>query len=291
MNSKLRISERFYEALLGLYPVKFRMAYGHQMRLTFRDACREAHGHAGVGGLLALWLPTLFDLLKSALEERVQQKDTDMWQKHLTAMASMAGLLWMGIGLLWVVASIGEFVLLVRWGSPDSFWDMAWLFPVFVSFILMVPAVAGTWHRYKGAVKGAGKLGLTLMLAGCGGMWIFVLVSIVLGSFGIEQETWPDYVIAACVLSLMGGHILFGIDALKNRLLPRWNVMPLLVGLPTMLLVVPSLIIEEPEYSLVRFELVLTTTFLRFALTGVCWLLMGIAIGVQGQEAEAAATA
>ena len=52
-------SERLYKMLLYLYPKEFRAAYGQQMCLTFRDACRVAYRQNDVGGLLALWLPTL----------------------------------------------------------------------------------------------------------------------------------------------------------------------------------------------------------------------------------------
>lgn len=195
---------------------------------------------------------------------------------------TLAGPLTIIVGLLWVLASIGEFVLLVGLGSPDSFWDVFWIFPVLPSFILMIPAFIGTRLRYQESAGGFGRLGLTLSVVGCMGMFIFILVSFVMGAFGIEQETWPNYVIAACVLTLMSGHVLFGIDALRNKLLARWNVMPLLVGLPTILLIAPSLLIDGGTPN--HFELTLITTFLRFVLTGACWVLLGIALMDQSQE-------
>jgi hypothetical protein len=82
----------------------------------------------------------------------------------------------------------------------------------------------------------------------------------------------------------MIGHILFGIDALKNDLLPRWNVMPLLVGLPTILLIAPDILIDRNTPN--QFELTLITTFLRFGLTGLCWMLLGIAMMGQRQEGQ-----
>jgi hypothetical protein len=272
MPGRQRFSESLYQVLLYLYPKEFRAAYGKQMRLTFRDACRVAYHRNGAGGLLALWLPTLFDLLKSALEERARQGEIMMSKERLM---TLAGPLTIIVGMLWVLASIGEFVLLVGLGSPDSFWDVFWLFPVSLSFLLMIPTFIGTRLRYIQSVGSLGRLGLTLSVAGCVGMCIFLLVGFVLGAFGIEQETWPNYVIAACFLTLMIGHLLFGIDALRNRLLPRWNVMPLLVGLPSILLIVPDLLIDRSTPH--QFELTLITTFLRFSLTGACWVLLGIA--------------
>jgi len=285
MSGRLLISEQLYEVLLYLYPKKFRAAYSLQMRLTFRDACRVAYRQNGGGGLLALWLPTLLDLFKSALEERVRQGEIIMSKERLI---TLAGPFTIVIGLLWVLASIGEFVLLVGLGSPDSFWDIFWFFPVLLSFLLMIPTFIGTRLRYIQSVSSLGRLGLILSVAGCVGMCVFLLVGIVLGAFGIEQETWPNYVIAACFLTPMIGHILFGIDTLRYRLLPRWNVMPLLVGLPSILLIVPSLLIDGSTPH--RFELTLITTFLRFALTGACWVLLGIALMDQRREPQLTAT-
>jgi hypothetical protein len=72
MREVILVSERLNEVLLSLYPKEFRAANGQQMRLTLRDACRAAYYQNGLGGLLALWLPTRLDLFKSALEERAQ---------------------------------------------------------------------------------------------------------------------------------------------------------------------------------------------------------------------------
>jgi hypothetical protein len=191
--------------------------------------------------------------------------------------------------LLWVLASIGEFVLLVGLGSPDSFWDVFWLFPIALSFILMIPTFILTWLRYLESAGGTGRLGLALSVAGCCGMWLFVLVLFLMGVLVpyIEQDIWPNYGLAACFFSVMIGHVLFGIDTLRYSLLPRWNVVPLLVGLPSILLIVPDLLIDGSTPH--RFELTLITTFLRFALTGACWVLFGIAMMDQRQEPRSAA--
>ncbi|HYR90660.1 MAG TPA: hypothetical protein VE422_41735 [Terriglobia bacterium] len=58
-------SERFYSALLFLYPVEFRVRYGPEMVQLFRDCSREEE-------LFALWLRTLKDLALSIPRERVR---------------------------------------------------------------------------------------------------------------------------------------------------------------------------------------------------------------------------
>jgi hypothetical protein len=286
LQGKHQLSERLYGVLLHMYPKEFRDAYGQQMRLTFRDACRVAYHRNGAGGLLALWVPTLLDLLKSALEQRAHQGEITVSKERLM---TLAGPLTILVGLLWVLASVGEFVLLVGLGSPDTFWDIFWFFPIALSFMLMIPAFIGTRLRYSGVSGGIGRLGLILSVAGCGGMCLFALVLFLMGVLmpHIEQDMWPDYGLAACFFSVMIGHVLFGIDALRYKLLPRWNVMPLLVGLPTILLIGPSLLIDGSTPN--QFELTLITTFLRFALTGACWVLMGIALMDHRREPHPAA--
>src|SRR5262245_6366468 len=98
-------SERLYKLLLHVYPKKVRAAYGQQMSLTFRDACRVAYRRKGAGGLVALWLPTLLDLFRSALEERARQGEITLSKARLI---TLAGPLTILVGALWVSASVGE---------------------------------------------------------------------------------------------------------------------------------------------------------------------------------------
>jgi hypothetical protein len=89
---------------------------------------------------------------------------------------------------------------------------------------------------------------------------------------------------AASIVSILIGHVLFGVDALRYKLLPRWNAMPLLVGLLFFLLTVPKLFVESnsPEY----FTLELTIASLQSATVGLCWMLMGIAMMGQRREPQ-----
>jgi hypothetical protein len=119
MRGELLVSERLYRVLLYLYPKKFRAAHGQQMRLTFRDACRSTYHRNGAVGLLALWLPTLLDLLKSALAERARQGEITMSKARLI---TLAGPLTILVGSVWLVTSIG-FVVLTELGSSEPFFD------------------------------------------------------------------------------------------------------------------------------------------------------------------------
>jgi len=287
MRGELLVSERLYGALLYLYPKQFRATYSQQMRLTFRDACRVAYHRNGVGGLLALWLPTLLDLLKSALEERVRQGEYTMLKGPLMA---SAGPLTIVVGALILVGPISDLVQLVRPPFTETLWEIFHFQTAAMSVAVMLPAFTGTWLRYKAAAGGLGRLGLILNVAGCGTFCLALSANFLLDALQLlKHPTGPNYAMAASIVSILIGHILFGIDALRYKLLPRWNVMPLLVGLLFFLLTMPKLFIKSnsPEY----FALELTIASLQAATVGLCWGLMGIAMMGQREGHEAAASA
>ena len=79
----------------------------------FRDACRAANSQSGIGGGLVLWLPTLLDLFKSALEERALPGEIAMSKARLIALAGPLTIL---VGSVWLVALMG-WVVLTELGS------------------------------------------------------------------------------------------------------------------------------------------------------------------------------
>jgi hypothetical protein len=176
-------------------------------------------------------------------------------------------------------------VILIEPASADTFWDAFWVFPVFLSFVPLLFALIGTRLRFHRAAGVPGRLGLVLSVAGCAGMIGFVLASILLGVMApeVEQVYWPDYVMAVCFLSLMIGYIMFGVDALKYRLLPRWNLLPLLVGATVLFRIAPD------WFSVRNYHpLQLAAYFLHFAITGACWVLLGMALLDQRREPQPA---
>ncbi len=271
MRGELLVSERLYGVLLYLYPKKFRVTYGQQMRLTFRDACRAAYARNGAGGLLALWLPTLLDLFKSALEEWARQGEITMFKERLI---SLAGPLTIVVGLLWVVSSIGDFAYQTGLFSDEAFLGFLAI-PFFFSFVPLLFALIGSHLRFHPSAGVPGRLGLALSVTGCAGVIASLLANILLsrGAPEIDQLPWVNYAAVVCVLSIRIGYILFGVDALRYRLLPRWNLLPLLVGL-TIVLSLPLDWFGVPAFLPSQ----LATPFLHFAITGACWVLFGIAL-------------
>jgi len=286
MRGELPVSERLYAALLHLYPKQFRLTYGQQMRLTFRDACRLAYHRNGMVGLLALWIPTVLDLLKSALEERARQGEIVMLKERWIA---LAGPLTMLVGALMLLGPISDLVQLVGPPYTEALWEFFHFRTATVSLAVMLPAFVGTWLRYKESAGRLGRLGLILNVAGCVTFCLALSADFLLDILQLlEHPTGPNYAMAASIMSILIGHVLFGIDALRYKLLPRWNAMPLLVGLTTPLLGVLSVIMES-ALRIDRYQVELTIATLQSATVGLCWVLMGVALMGQKQAHEAVA--
>jgi uncharacterized protein involved in exopolysaccharide biosynthesis len=66
----LELSQKLYERLLAAYPRPHREEYGGAMMQLFRDQCRDAWADGQTWGLVALWLRTLPDLVKTSFIER-----------------------------------------------------------------------------------------------------------------------------------------------------------------------------------------------------------------------------
>ncbi len=203
---------------------------------------------------------------------------------------ALAGPLTIVVGALMLVGPISDLVQLVRPPYPENLWEIFHFQTAAMSVAVMLPAFIGTWLRYKAAASGLGRLGLMLNVAGCGTFCLALSANFLLDFLQLlKHPTGPNYAMVASIVSILIGHILFGIDALRYKLLPRWNVMPLLIGLLFFLLTVPTLFVENnsPEY----FALELTIASLQAATVGVCWVLMGIAMLGQRPAREAAASA
>lgn len=64
-------SSSLYVRLLRLYPKSHREEYGSAMLQLFRDQCRDAWAASRTRGLLAFWMLTLLDLLKTSILEHL----------------------------------------------------------------------------------------------------------------------------------------------------------------------------------------------------------------------------
>lgn len=282
MRAVFRLSEWLYGVLLRLYPKRFRTAYGQQMRQTFRDACRVAYRQNGGGGVLALWLPTLLDLVKSALEERAQQGEITMFKARLV---TLAGPLTMLVGVLWLMACVGDFVFRLGAEGNEAFLGLVAI-PFFFSFFPLLFALIGIRQRFHPVVGSLGRVGLALSVAGGAGVLVSVLTNILLSGLVPEAgpHLWANYAAVFCVLSIRVGFILFGVDMQRYHMLPRWNWLPLLLGL-TVVLSLPLDWFGVPAFLPAQWA----TPYLHFAVSGVCWLLFGLTLLGPGRAPQATA--
>lgn len=65
-------AESLYRLLLFVYPTRFRLVYGQQMALTFRDCCCDVLQQGSQLTLAGLWCIVLYDLVTSACAEHAK---------------------------------------------------------------------------------------------------------------------------------------------------------------------------------------------------------------------------
>jgi hypothetical protein len=150
---------------------------------------------------------------------------------------ALAGPLTILVGSIWLVVYIGEFLLRFGQVRAERFWDLFlafWSFAFILSFVPLLIALIGIRLRFQQSASGLGRLGLALSVAGCAGVIVSMLAHLLLGAVAPEPEIrevpWVGYAAVASFWSVWIGYILFGVDALRYRLLPRWNLLPLLLG-------------------------------------------------------------
>lgn len=270
-------SDFLFSLLLHLYPKRFRDAYGKDMRLAFRDSVRAARRKKRVCGLIELWVVTLADLIKTALEERLRQMLSTR-----AAFPHWAGPLTVVVGVLWMVSALGDLAFQVGLIVDDSLASLVGL-PFLLSFIPLLPALVGTWRLFQRSVGIAGRLGLLVSVLACAGMLACLIVGSLAHNPSNDQPTQASYGAFVGFIGIRFGLLLFGVDCLNTRPMPRWNGLPLLVGATVVMVVpfdwfgVPALV---PGLAL--------SPLWHFSISGVSWILFGI--GMIGQAAPSQPT-
>ena len=105
-NRPIDASVAAYRALLHLYPTEHRDQYGPHMLQVFRDCCRDAYHQRYTLGLLDLWLTTILDLTKTALEERTR-RGTTMNREAIIRASGLAAALGGGLWA-WLILTINQ---------------------------------------------------------------------------------------------------------------------------------------------------------------------------------------
>lgn len=128
----------------------------------------------------------------------------------------------------------------------------------FASTPLLLAGIFGMYARYGRETRGMGRTGFAQAAAGLLLLALALGAGLFAGVEGSAGATFFGLIILALGLSLVG------MESLKHRLLPRWNALPLAMGL-----LLPLATVAAPVGTV---RLVLSVLF------GIAWLPLGALI-------------
>jgi hypothetical protein len=219
-------SVKVYQVLLATYPAKFQQEYGPHMSQVFRDCCLRAFRQNGTNGLLKLWLLTLFDFLRSLIEEYTQ-KETLMTKSNFTRLSGWS--LMLGA----IIFSASTLSALVESNFYDPymrlnvfvFYNIGLVLALWIGTILLAVGGLGLRARYGEQVGFSGKSFLS----------IGAIVGPSIGLFGVigavaKVLIWAEFLLYTGNMVLLACLTIFGISALRTKPLARWNGLPFIAG-------------------------------------------------------------
>ena len=272
----LSFSDHLYRRFLRAYPAEYRQGFSEDMAQVFRDLCREIYEREGLAGFLELWLTTLFDLLKTALEERSKEV-VQMTKEKFVRLSGWALMLAGATFILGFAIGGQETSYSDPLGGSDGFYEYSQLVLVPSAMVLFTVGMLGLRSRYGSQVGRFGRF--SLVICAIGGAIGFVAA---IGLFLLLQgDGWWVTWMSGMLLVLVG-LFLFGIAAIRKRPLPRWNALPLLTVSPFLIILIATLITGSDELSVP----ILATTF---SLTAAGVIALGYVVqGDAGEEMSAA---
>lgn len=219
----VRFSVRVYQALLAAYPIEFKQEYGSQMTQLFRDCCLQALRQVGMKGMIRLWAITLLDLIQSVIAER-SQKETIMTRSNFIRLSGWSLILGAVTLFLFILSAYLDNNVYDPLRRLVPFTEFGTQLGVWATPILLGTGLLGLRTRYGDEVGGFGK---NILLLGA-------IAGPVINITGIAFVEIVDW---AWILSFTGNAVLlaclsiFGISALSAKPLPRWNSLPIIVGI------------------------------------------------------------
>jgi hypothetical protein len=236
------LSVRVYRRMISTYPHNFRSEYSQPMLQVFRDSCRQAHLEEGSAGLLAVWMRTGLDYLKTMIDEYAKG-GTNMTREKFIKLSGWA-LMLAGIVLIaGFSVGGGETFYDDPLGGFDGFYEYGQLILIPAGLFLFTFGMAGLLFRYRDSSGGLGKMGLVIAVIGSG--LSFISAILLYAMIAPWMGPWWNFMLISFV-GMLVGLSLFGISALRTKPLVRWNALPLLTAvwfpllLPIQIIVVSS---------------------------------------------------
>lgn len=225
----ISLSLSIYQLLIATYPAGFRREYGPHMAQVFRDYCLRVYRLDGPPGLLRLWVLTLLDYFKSVVEEHIQRGVHMSKSKfiRLSGWALTLGAIAFIIVLVGIARDVPEYSRYNAVSQPiDLYFEYATAVLLPSSMFLWLVGLIGLYIRYSEELNVVGKITLASGMLGAG---IDFLIT-VLWAFQVNLS-WDDWGIFVGSFSLFSlSLVVFGIVSIRDRLLPRWNALPVLAG-------------------------------------------------------------
>jgi len=236
-NPFVSISVKVYRALLVAYPTKFQQEYGSHMLQVFRDCCLRAFQQEGSNGMFKLWAVTLFDLLRSSIEEHLQ-KETFMTRSKFIRLSGWSFMLGAVTFLLFFLGIFLDEQVYDPFSRFQAFTDFSYLLFIWATPILLGVGMFGLRTHYGDQVGSLGKNFLVI-----GGISGFVLTMIGVATAGTTEWGWILLFAGNAFLLLCLA--IFGFLALQTKLLLHWNSLPIWAGFPFPLLMTVSITINS----------------------------------------------
>jgi hypothetical protein len=240
------ISARVYQVLLASYPSSFQQEYAPHMLQTFQDYTRTIYQHRGIAGILWWWALTLFDYLTTVTEEHLQ-RITFMSKSKLIRMGGWA---LMAVSLVMVFAfGVGELYDTPFGQRPayELITGSLWL----LIGLLSALGFLAIRSRYRPNLGGLGNSGLLLGVAtgsiSAAGIMVYTML-----------PPAPDLSWGFFIMGLLGSALalmLFGLEEIRKRHLPRWHVLPLIGGAVPLLLFIMQMTLEYGLGLTINFDM------------------------------------
>lgn len=245
--SPVAFSISLYDVLLAAYPTGFRHAYGLHMAQVFRDCCLRSYRQDGLPGMLNLWTLILLDYIKSVVEEYIQRGIHMSKSKfiRMSGWSLVLGAITLMVAGLISIRDVPEYNRYSALSRPiDLYLEYVTVILLPGTLLLLLVGMIGLYLRYRTDTNGFGKFGLIVGVLG----GVISLGAAIPLSTNEPEWSWTAWWVGTLLYFLGLG--VFGIAAVRDKLLPRWNALPILTGflIPILFIATFQMDWEATEY-------------------------------------------